>query len=253
MKKTSINPESQWFGYEGVTPEQKTQKVAGVFGSVAAKYDLMNDLMSLGIHRLWKRYLFRAIDARPGDRILDVAGGTGDIALGLVQRTRGEASVTVCDLTPAMLEVGRARAIDDGWRDSITWVQGDAAQLPFASRSFDIYTIAFGLRNVTRIDDALREAARVLVPGGRFFCLEFAPVEAKGLKELYDLYSFSVLPWLGGKIANDRASYQYLAESIRQMPKPEALAARLRTAGFTSVRHTALTGGICVLHEGIRL
>ncbi len=253
VKNNATNPESQWFGYKAVAPEAKTAKVAGVFGSVASKYDLMNDLMSLGIHRLWKRALFRAVNAKPGEAILDVAGGTGDIALGLVKRTNGQAQITVCDLTPAMLEVGRARAIDAGWRNAVEWVQGDAAELPFEDSRFDAYTIAFGLRNVTRIDDALREAARVLKPGGRFFCLEFAPVEAKGLKELYDLYSFTVLPWLGERIANDRASYQYLAESIRQMPSPDALAGRLEAAGFTAVRHTALTGGICVLHEGIRV
>lgn len=252
-KKTSANPEASWFGYESVAPEAKTARVASVFGSVAGKYDLMNDLMSLGIHRLWKRTLFRAVAPKAGEAILDVAGGTGDIALGLVKRTNGQAKVTVCDLTPAMLEVGRGRAIDAGWRDTIEWVQGDAAELPFDNSQFDAYTIAFGLRNVTRIDDALREAARVLKPGGRFFCLEFAPVEAKGLKELYNLYSFTVLPWLGEKIASDRASYQYLAESIRQMPSPDALAKRLEAAGFTAVRHTPLTGGICVLHEGIRV
>ena len=226
------NPESGWFGYEAVGAGEKTGRVRGVFSSVAGKYDLMNDLMSLGIHRLWKRVLLRAIAPVAGEQILDVAGGTGDIALSILKRTQGKARVTVCDLTPAMLTAGRARALDTGWRNAIEWVEGDAADLPFADRSFDAYNISFGLRNVARIDDALREAARVLKPGGRFTCLEFAPVEAKGLKEIYDLYSFTVLPWLGEKIAGDRASYQYLAESIRQFPAPDALAVRLERAGL---------------------
>ena len=251
------NPEATWFGYEAVGADEKTGRVRGVFSSVAGNYDLMNDLMSLGIHRLWKRVLLRTIAPRAGEQILDVAGGTGDIALSIVKRTQGAARVTVCDLTPAMLDAGRARALDAGlWSqggDAITWVEGDAAALPFADRTFDAYTISFGLRNVARIDDALQEAARVLKPGGRFTCLEFAPVEAAGLKPLYDLYSFTVLPWLGEKIAGDRASYQYLAESIRQFPPPDALARRLERAGFAAVRHTPLTGGIAVLHEGIRV
>ncbi len=252
-KNPRFNPEANWFGYEQVAPEEKTRRVKSVFSSVAGNYDLMNDLMSLGIHRLWKRTLLRHVNPQAGEKFLDVAGGTGDVALGIVGRTDGKADVTVCDLNPEMLEVGRNRAIDRGWPRAIEWVEGNAETLPFSARAFDCYTIAFGLRNVTHIDRALAEAARVLKPGGRFFCLEFAPVEEKGLKEIYDLYSFTILPWLGDKVAGDRASYQYLAESIRQFPAPDALKSRLETAGFSQVRYTKLTGGIAVLHEAIRI
>lgn len=255
MKKqhSSANPEATWFGYEAVSPDEKTNRVKGVFSSVAGNYDLMNDMMSLGIHRLWKRTLLRAMAPRAGEKFLDVAGGTGDVALGIVKKTDGKAEVTVCDLNPAMLAVGQDRAIDRGWMNAINWVEGNAEALPFATRSFDCYSIAFGLRNVTHIDRALADAARVLKPGGRFYCLEFAPVDTKGLKEIYDAYSFTLLPWLGEVIAKDRDSYQYLAESIRQFPAPEQLKSRLEQAGFTQVRYTRLTGGIAVLHEAIRL
>lgn len=247
------NPESTWFGFEQVAPDAKTQKVKGVFSSVAGNYDLMNDLMSLGIHRLWKRTLLSAIAPRPHEKFLDVAGGTGDVTFGVLDRTDGKADVTVCDLNPEMLKVGAARAIDKGWGGKVTWQEGNAEALPFDDRTFDVYTIAFGLRNVTHIDRALKDAARVLKPGGRYYCLEFAPVDAPLLKEAYDLYSFTILPWLGEKIAQDRASYQYLAESIRQFPRPDVLKERLGKAGFTSVRYTKLSGGIAVLHEAIRV
>ena len=247
------NPESTWFGYEKVNPADKTARVKGVFTSVAKNYDLMNDLMSLGIHRLWKKVLLRAINPKADEKFLDVAGGTGDIALSILEKTKGAASVTVCDLNPEMLAVGRSRAINRGHLKGINWVEGNAEALPFHARTFDVYTIAFGLRNVTHIDRALADAARVLKPGGRFYCLEFAPVEAEPLKKIYDAYSFSLLPWLGEVVANDRESYQYLAESIRQFPAPESLKVRLEKAGFTQVRYTKLTGGIAVLHEAIRV
>lgn len=247
--KHNANPEAEWFGYTRVAGD-KTARVKDVFASVAGSYDLMNDLMSLGVHRLWKRTFVKAIDVQPGERCLDVAGGTGDIAFAL-HKAGGQ--VTVCDINPEMLKVGKARAIDRGLMNKLDWVEGNAECLPFKARTFDVYTIAFGLRNVAHIDDALHDAARVLKPGGRFYCLEFAPVTTPGLKEAYDIYSFTVLPWLGAQIANDRASYQYLAESIRQMPAPEALAKRLEKAGFAAVTHRALSGGIAVIHSGIRV
>lgn len=253
-RKAAANPEATWFGYQQVSACEKTNRVKGVFSSVAKNYDLMNDLMSLRIHRLWKKALLHAINPKADERFLDVAGGTGDIALSILKKTGGAATVTVCDLNPDMLAVGRDRATDRGWfKAKIDWVEGNAEDLPFEARLFDVYTIAFGLRNVTHIDRALADAARVLKPGGRFYCLEFAPVEAEPLKQVYDFYSFTILPWLGEAVAKDRASYQYLAESIRQFPAPDKLASRLAAVGFGEVRYTRLTGGIAVLHEAIRL
>lgn len=247
------NPESEWFGYEKTDPSAKTAKVRGVFDSVAENYDLMNDMMSGGIHRLWKNHLIRRIRPRPADRLLDVAGGTGDIAFKFMAKAGDNADVTVCDINPEMLKVGRKRALDRGITGGIKWIEGNAEKLPFEDDSFDVYTIAFGLRNVTRIDDALADAFRVLKPGGRFYCMEFSTMPNPVLAKLYDLYSFNVIPKLGDIIANDADSYQYLVESIRQFPKQNDLAARMEDAGFTHVRFENLTGGIAAIHSGYKL
>ncbi|HEX6958630.1 MAG TPA: class I SAM-dependent methyltransferase [Ferrovibrio sp.] len=257
-----------WFGFREVAESEKAPLVRGVFDSVAGRYDLMNDLMSGGIHRLWKASMIAWLAPRPGLHLVDVAGGTGDIAFRILDRIGGpEAAaasgsrITVCDMTPAMLAVGRDRAIDrgllagsgsgGGWR--IGWVAGDAESLPLADRSCDAYTIAFGLRNVTRIDRALAEARRVLRPGGRFLCLEFSRVALPVLAGLYDLYSFRVLPLLGQMVAGDRESYQYLVESIRRFPPQEDLAARIAAAGLGQVKFRNLSGGIAALHSAWRI
>ncbi|MDD3182782.1 MAG: bifunctional demethylmenaquinone methyltransferase/2-methoxy-6-polyprenyl-1,4-benzoquinol methylase UbiE [Alphaproteobacteria bacterium] len=249
----STNPESEWFGYTRVKPEEKTAKVIEVFSSVASKYDIMNDLMSGGLHRLWKDHFVRQMRPRAGESILDVAGGTGDISLRCAKMTTGKAHITVCDLNTDMLRVGRTKAINHGWLSGIDWVTGNAESLPFADDSFDLVCISFGLRNVTHIDAALSEFARVLKPGGRFFCMEFSPGVVRPLKEIYDLYSFSLLPWLGEKVAQDRDSYQYLAESIRQFPPQGELAIRMEQAGLDNVKWHNLMGGIAVIHSGWKL
>ena len=240
------------FGYRRVKAEEKARLVRQVFDSVADRYDLMNDLMSGGIHRLWKAELVDLLAPRAGQRLLDVAGGTGDIARRILARA-GAAAVTVCDINERMLRRGRDRAIDAGHLSGIAWVCGDAEALPVADASVDGYTIAFGLRNVTRIDEALAEARRVLRPGGHFLCLEFAPVDTPVLNRLYDLYSFAVLPVLGQMVAGDREAYQYLAESIRRFPPQQELARRMAAAGLEQVSVRSLTGGIAALHSGWRL
>jgi len=247
------NPESYWFGSRRVTPSEKTGMVRDVFASVASRYDLMNDLMSGGLHRLWKDRLVGMMNPKPGQIILDVAGGTGDIALRCARRISGKARIIVCDLSPAMLAEGRAKMIDRGLLSGIEWITGNAEGLPLPPRSVDIYCIAFGLRNVTHIDKALQEAARVLKPGGRFYCLEFSPGVKRGLKPLYDRYCTEVLPRLGGWVAQDHDAYQYLAESIRKFPDQPALAKRMQAAGLDNVKWSNLTGGIAVIHEGWRL
>lgn len=247
------DPEADWFGFTRVRAGEKTARVRDVFASVARNYDLMNDLMSLGVHRLWKNQFVALIAPRAGENILDLAGGTGDIALRLHRRSGGKSAITICDYNVAMLERGRDRMLDRGLLDTFTWTTGDAAALPFADYQFDKVCISFGLRNVTRIDTALREIVRVLKPGGKFFCLEFSPGVIAPLKELYDRYSFSVLPWLGEVVAHDRASYQYLAESIRQFPDQPGLAGRMEAAGLARVRWVDLSGGIAVMHYGWKL
>lgn len=246
------NPESQWFGEKKVTAKEKTGLVIDVFDSVADHYDVMNDLMSAGVHRLWKDQLIRTIRPRADQDFLDVAGGTGDIAF-RIKKAIGSAkmtgSITLCDLNKEMLRVGRDRAVDRGWIDDFQWVVGNAASLPVDSESKDIYTISFGLRNVTHIDDALAEAYRALRPGGRFFCLEFSRVDEPLLAKLYDTYSYAVIPRIGQAIAKDRASYQYLVESIRKFPPQKALERRLYQAGFDRVKVTNLTFGVAAIHE----
>lgn len=245
--------ESEWFGFRRVKAEEKTGMVHAVFTSVAGRYDLMNDLMSGGMHRLWKDYLVTKMNPKAGQVLLDVAGGTGDIALRCYRETEGRAKITVCDINPSMLEQGRAKMIDHGILSGIEWITGNAEELPIANNSVDIYSIAFGLRNVTHIDKALSEAARVLKPGGKFFCMEFSPGVKRELKPLYDRYCQSVLPRLGEWVAKDRESYQYLAESIQKFPMQPLLARRMEKAGLSEVKWLNLTGGIAVIHSGWKL
>lgn len=247
------NKESQWFGYKRVNPDEKARLVENVFDSVAARYDLMNDLMSGGIHRLWKNRLISLLHPSPHKTLLDVAGGTGDIAFRYRERAGENAKITVCDINKEMLKVGQDRAIDRGYLKGFEWIAGNAESLPFADNSYHLYTISFGLRNVPKIDDALEEAFRVLKPGGQFFCLEFSQVANPALRKIYDLYSFSMIPKIGAWVAQDRDSYQYLVESIRQFPTQTDLAQRMKKAGFEQVRFTNLSGGIAAIHTGVKL
>ena len=245
------------FGYRDVPAAEKAGMVARVFESVAPRYDLMNDLMSGGVHRLWKNAMVDVLHPRRGEKFLDVAGGTGDIAFRIVRRvgdgSGGGADVTVCDINPAMLEVGRDRAVDRGLLRGLTWTTGDAESLPFPDRSFDAYTIAFGLRNVTDIDKALREAFRVLRPGGRFLCLEFSKVTSAPVGRVYDAYSERALPLLGRFVARDAESYRYLHESIRRFPSQRDLARRMGEAGFERIGWRNMTLGVVALHTGWRI
>lgn len=245
------NPESTQFGEQTVTPEEKTERVHGVFDSVASRYDIMNDLMSGGMHRLWKDTFVRRIRPKSHHKILDVAGGTGDIAFRMKKKAPG-ADITLCDLTAAMLDVGRDRAIDKGWLNDFEWITGNAESLPFPDEHFDIYTIAFGLRNVTHIDKALKEAHRVLKPGGRFYCLEFSHVREPLLAKAYDIYSFNLIPKIGKIVAKDANSYQYLVESIRKFPTQKKLETRILDAGFDNASHQNLTAGIVAIHQGFK-
>jgi demethylmenaquinone methyltransferase/2-methoxy-6-polyprenyl-1,4-benzoquinol methylase len=260
-RETTAGPQAD-FGFRAVPESAKAPLVRAVFDRVAERYDLMNDLMSAGIHRWWKAEMVRWLAPRPGQRLIDVAGGTGDIArrilplavpVGVGAGAAAGGGVIVCDANRQMLEIGRARALDDGVLAGIEWLCGDAEALPFADRSFDLYTIAFGLRNVTRIDRALAEARRVLRPGGRFLCLEFTPAVAPLLQPLYDIYSFQFLPLLGRIVTGDRDAYTYLVESIRRFPPQSALAERIEAAGLDRARYLNLTGGIAALHSAWRL
>ena len=239
------------FGFTTVPVAEKASLVRGVFDRVAPRYDLMNDLMSLGIHRIWKSILLDTLRPRPSMTLLDVGGGTGDIAFGF--RKRGGGPTMVVDINLEMLKVGRDRALDKGLIQDLTWITGDAQTLPVESRSVDAYTIAFCLRNVTDIDAALAEAYRVLKPGGRFLCLEFSHVVVPVLAEIYDQYSFKILPNLGQWVAGDRAAYQYLVESIRRFPPQAELAQRIEKVGFAQVTVRNLSGGIAAIHSGWRL
>lgn len=265
------------FGYKKASPEMRDQGVQQVFSSVAKRYDIMNDLMSGGLHRLWKARMVSQIPIKPDMRVLDVAGGTGDVAFRIQDKLRaqyvrasheraehrsiaedsspeqGTFKITVCDRNPEMLAEGRARALNKGITD-IVWQEGDAQSLPFADNSFDVYTISFGLRNVTHLLQGLKEAHRILKIGGKFLCLEFSPeLKPAGLQKIYDAYSFSIIPKVGGVVTGDAASYQYLAESIRVFPKPEALAELMREAGFSNVRYETMTFGTVALHVGYKI
>jgi demethylmenaquinone methyltransferase/2-methoxy-6-polyprenyl-1,4-benzoquinol methylase len=242
--------DSTHFGYERVSPEEKTRRVRGVFDSVAARYDLMNDAMSLGLHRLWKRFAASMAEVRPGARVLDVAGGTGDLARLLAERAMPGGEVWLTDINFAMLAIGRDRLLDAG--HTLPVAQCDAQRLPFPDGHFDVVSIGFGLRNVGRKEDALREMCRVLRPGGRLLVLEFSRVWDP-LRPAYDWYSFSVLPRLGRWLAGDEASYRYLAESIRTHPAQPELAGMMEQAGLERVEFFNLAGGVVALHRGYRL
>ncbi len=244
------------FGFRRVSEAEHAGLVGRVFDSVAPRYDLMNDLMSGGLHRAWKAALVDWLRPRPGLVHLDLAGGTGDVAFRVLDRLGEDAEtaeIAIADRTPAMLSVARDRAIDRGFLAELSYVCADAAALPFPPGTFDSCTIAFGLRNVTRRADALAEARRVLAPGGHFLCLEFSRVVLPALRPLYDAYSFRVLPALGEAVARDRDSYRYLAESIRQFPDQETLAGEMHAAGFGNVTWRNLSAGICAIHSGWRV
>ncbi|MBW0158079.1 bifunctional demethylmenaquinone methyltransferase/2-methoxy-6-polyprenyl-1,4-benzoquinol methylase UbiE [Sedimentimonas flavescens] len=240
------------FGFKTVDEGEKAGLVHGVFSRVASKYDIMNDLMSLGIHRVWKDAMMDWLAPRPGQKLLDVAGGTGDVAFRFLKRAPG-ASATVCDMTESMLIEGQKRAEAEDMADRLKWVVGDAMALPFEDNTFDVYTISFGIRNVTRIPDALREAYRVLRPGGRLMVLEFSQIPNDMLQSLYDAYSFNVIPVMGQIVADDRDSYQYLVESIRKFPTQEIFASMIREAGFERVKYRNLSMGIAALHSGWKI
>jgi demethylmenaquinone methyltransferase/2-methoxy-6-polyprenyl-1,4-benzoquinol methylase len=244
------------FGFRDVPLGDKQAMVDDVFHSVARRYDLMNDLMSGGLHRAWKSAMIAALNPPRGEtpfKLLDLAGGTGDIAFRASEVAGSAFHATVCDINAEMLAVGRERAADRFLEDRVSFVEGNAESLSFADRSFDACTIAFGIRNVPRIDKALAEIHRVLKPGGRFLCLEFSSVDVPGLDKVYELYSFKVIPELGRMVTGDSESYRYLVESIRQFPRPNAFADMMRTAGFARAKWDVMTGGIVALHSGWRL
>lgn len=240
------------FGARSVPEDEKAGLVHEVFTSVASRYDLMNDLMSAGIHRIWKDAMMDWLAPRSGQRLLDVAGGTGDVAFRFLKRAPGSSAV-VCDMTESMLREGRKRAEAAQLDDALDWVVGDAMALPFEDNSFDVFTNSFGTRNVTRIADALSEAFRVLRPGGRIMVLEFSQLPNPALQWAYDRYSYNVIPPLGQAITGDRDSYQYLVESIRRFPDQETFAQMLREAGFEQVKYRNLSMGIVALHSGWKL
>ena len=239
------------FGFQTVPEEQKSSLVRGVFNNVASKYDIMNDAMSFGTHRLWKHEFVSKIAIQPNIKCLDVAGGTGDIAFRLLKK--GAASVTICDINQAMLNEGHARADDNNIIKNLNWLCADAESLPIEDNSYNLYTIAFGIRNVTHIDKVLQEAHRVLQPGGRFLCLEFSQVTNELFAKVYDAFSFNIIPKLGQLIANDKDSYQYLVESIRKFPNQEKFADMIKSAGFKQVSYTNLSGGIVAIHSGYKV
>lgn len=251
QKQTNNDAETVSFGFRDVLPGEKTALVNGVFASVAGKYDLMNDLMSLGIHRLWKSAMLDWLGPRPNQTLVDVGGGTGDIAFRWLER--GGGPVQVVDHSAEMIGVGRDRALDRGIIDGIAWTVGNAEELPLDDSSVDVYASAFCLRNVARLDLALAEARRVLKPGGRFMCLEFSHLIVPALEDAYDAWSFKVLPALGERVAADRESYVYLAESIRRFPDQDTYARMIRDAGLDQVKVRNLSAGIAALHSAWRL
>ncbi len=250
------SPDETHFGFESVPLEDKQGRVDEVFHSVARRYDLMNDLMSGGLHRVWKDALVTAANP-PRDEhafaLLDLAGGTGDVAFRVIESGGAGTRVTVCDINADMLTIGAERALERGYDDRVSFEQANAEELPYPDRSFDCVTIAFGIRNVPRIERALAEAYRVLKLGGRFLCLEFSAVDVPGFDALYEMYSFNVIPVIGHAVTGDREAYRYLVESIRRFPKPKALAAMMEAAGFRRVSFTPITGGVVALHSGWKL
>lgn len=246
------NPESTWFGQKSVSPDEKTNLVLDVFDSVASKYDIMNDLMSAGTHRLWKERFISVIRPRANQSFLDVAGGTGDIAFKIRERLGRPADITICDINASMLEVGKSRAIDKGYLNEFDFVEANAEKLPFEDNSKDVYTISFGLRNVTHIDKGLEEAYRILKPGGCFYCLEFSKVENPTFAKIYDVYSDKIIPKIGKFVTKDKESYEYLVESIRKHPSQEELKTRMEEAGFIDVTYANLSGGIVAIHKGMK-
>ncbi len=247
-----MNQKTTHFGFQEIPEDEKAGRVRGVFGSVASKYDLMNDAMSLGIHRLWKDAMMDWLAPRSGQTLLDVAGGTGDIAFRFLRRA-GSGRATVLDLTEEMLAEGRRRAEAEQLGASLDWIVGDAMALPFADNTFDVYTISFGIRNVTRPEDALAEAFRVLKPGGRLMVLEFSQIPNDLMQRVYDLYSFHIIPRLGQAVAQDRESYQYLVESIRRFTDQKTFLQMIRMAGFENAKYRNLSMGIACLHSGWKL
>jgi demethylmenaquinone methyltransferase/2-methoxy-6-polyprenyl-1,4-benzoquinol methylase len=256
QNRNSANEGTTSFGFRSVPETERQGLVNKVFASVAGRYDLMNDLMSGGLHRLWKREFIAMLNPPRGAtpfRLLDVAGGTGDIALGYARRTGPSATAVICDISPEMLEAGRSRVSEAGLQDRIACVEGNAEALPFEAGSFDAYTIAFGIRNVTHIDKALAEAYRVLKPGGRWLCLEFSECRVPVLDRLYDFHSFEVIPRLGKWAAGAEEPYRYLVESIRRFPNQQAFAELIRAAGFERVAFRNLTGGIAAIHSAWKI
>lgn len=248
----NTQPDTTHFGYKTVNKEDKVSMVAGVFHSVAAQYDVMNDLMSFGIHRLWKRFTIDASGVRPGNKVLDLAGGTGDLTAKFSRLVGKEGSVVLADINSSMLNVGRDKLRDKGLVQNIEYVQANAECLPFEENTFDVVTIAFGLRNVTDKDKALRSIYSVLKPGGRLLVLEFSKPEQEMLNKAYDFYSFNILPKMGELVAKDGESYKYLAESIRMHPDQETLKSMMENAGFEQTTYKNLTGGIVALHKGYK-
>ena len=246
---TETANESVSFGYDNVSPEEKTQRVGAVFSSVAGKYDIMNDAMSGGMHRLWKDRFVRRVKPQGGEAILDMAGGTGDIAFRMAEHG---AEVTVADINQDMLDVGIERAMERGI-DGLSWSCQNAEELSYPSRQYDAYTIVFGIRNVTHIPKALAEAHRVLKHGGRFYCMEFSTTNWPGFKEIYDVYSHKIMPQIGKLIAQDEESYRYLAESIRRFPKMEDFEAMIRAAGFEQTKVEPILGGAVAIHSGWKI